>query len=155
MQLNPLAYGVPFKVSRVSCASIIHSFSSIHIIIHSRAFHIVYVFQQEGGLLEFIRDLIHTKALKLDLFRMIRYNEKEGTLFPTDRGRTASHYYIKCDTMEVSTTLVHSQFDWIDSTLRMCIQIVNDSLREFMTEADILALISSSTEFEQLKVFLC
>jgi len=32
---------------------------------------------------------------------MVRFNERTGDLAATDLGRTASHYYIKYDTVEV------------------------------------------------------
>jgi activating signal cointegrator complex subunit 3 len=48
----------------------------------------------------------------------------------SDLGRTSSHFYIKYDTVEVFNAL----------------------MKDVMTEADILSMISQSQEFEQLKV---
>lgn len=45
-------------------------------------------------------------------------------------GRTASHFYVKYDTVEV----------------------FNEMMKPVMNEAEILAMISHSQEFEQLKV---
>ncbi|XP_055607496.1 activating signal cointegrator 1 complex subunit 3 [Uranotaenia lowii] len=76
------------------------------------------------------RQLIHTAAMALDKARMVRYNERTGDLNVTDLGRTASHFYIKYDTVEV----------------------FNDLMKPIMNEADILAMMSNAQEFEQLKV---
>lgn len=48
------------------------------------------------------RELIIVAARALDKAQMIRFSERTGTLSATDLGRTASHYYIKYDTVEVS-----------------------------------------------------
>ena len=48
------------------------------------------------------RDLIVIAAKALDKVQMIRFSDRTGTLSATDLGRTASHYYIKHDTVEVS-----------------------------------------------------
>lgn len=76
------------------------------------------------------RDLIMTSAMKLDKAQMIRFNERTLDLNITDLGRTASHFYIKYDTVE----------------------IFNEMLRPMMTEAEILAMMSNAQEFHQLKV---
>jgi len=47
-------------------------------------------------------DLIVVAARGLDKAQMIRFCERTGTLSATDLGRTASHYYIKYNTVEVS-----------------------------------------------------
>merc|ERR1719270_838379 len=60
---------------------------------------------------------------------MIRFDERTEILSATDMGRTASHYYVKYDTIE----------------------IFNSEVREVMNEADLLATISKAEEFEQLK----
>lgn len=76
------------------------------------------------------RELITKAAMELDKARMIRYNERTQDLHITDLGRTASHFYIKYNTVEV----------------------FNDLMRPIMTEGDILAMMSHAQEFEQLKV---
>ena len=48
------------------------------------------------------RELLVNAAKELDKVKMIRFNEREATLFSTDLGRTASHFYIKYNTVEVS-----------------------------------------------------
>ena len=75
------------------------------------------------------KEIIVDAARKLDKARMIRFDERTEILSPTDMGRTASHYYVKYDTIEV----------------------FNTELREVMNEADLLATISKAQEFEQLK----
>ncbi|XP_034936753.1 activating signal cointegrator 1 complex subunit 3 [Chelonus insularis] len=76
------------------------------------------------------KELIDTAAKSLDKARMIRYNARIGELSSTDLGRIASHYYLKYDTIE----------------------IFNELSKPIMTESEILAMISRSQEFEQLKV---
>ncbi|XP_052868650.1 activating signal cointegrator 1 complex subunit 3 [Anopheles cruzii] len=86
---------------------------------------------QEDPTLELkCRQLIHTAAMALDKARMLRYNERTGDLNVTDLGRTASHYYIKYDTVEV----------------------FNEMMKPIMSEAEILEMMSHAHEFQQLKV---
>ena len=86
---------------------------------------------KEDPLLEQKRtEIIQETARKLDKTKMIRFDERTGYLFPTDLGRTASQFYIKYDT----------------------IQVFNELLKPVMNEAEILAMLSQATEFEQLKV---
>jgi activating signal cointegrator complex subunit 3 len=61
---------------------------------------------------------------------MIRFDERTGYLHSTDLGRTASHFYIKYDTVE----------------------IFNELLKPVMNESDVLSMLSRASEFEQLKV---
>lgn len=76
------------------------------------------------------RELITAAAMNLDKARMIRFNERTGDMNVTDLGRTASHFYIKYDTVEV----------------------FNETLRPVMNEADIIYMMSLAQEFQQLKV---
>ena len=46
------------------------------------------------------REIIIDAARKLDKARMIRFDERTEILSATDMGRTASHYYVKYDTIE-------------------------------------------------------
>jgi len=57
-------------------------------------------------------DLIVVAARALDKAQMIRFCERTGTLSATDLGRTASHYYIKYNTVEVS---VFCRFQFLTS----------------------------------------
>lgn len=101
MKYNPLVYGITYKT-----------------------------LEDDPGLCEHRAELIKIAARNLDKAKMVRYDEKTGYLFATDLGRTASHYYINYDTIEM----------------------INERLRMDMNEKDILAMISSCTEFQQLKV---
>ena len=76
------------------------------------------------------REIVNDAAKRLDKAKMIRYDENNGIMSSIDMGRTASHFYIKYDTVE----------------------IFNDLLKNFMNEGEILAMISQAQEFEQLKV---
>ncbi|XP_042220102.1 activating signal cointegrator 1 complex subunit 3-like [Homarus americanus] len=86
--------------------------------------------QQDPTLELFRRELLTKAARALDKARMVRYDEGTGYLHITDMGRVASQFYIKYDTVE----------------------IFNEFLKAVMNEADILAVISQSSEFSQLKV---
>lgn len=71
MRFNPLAYGLTYKT-----------------------------FETDPNLQQHREDLIRIAARSLDKAHMIRFDEITGSLNPTDLGRTASHYYIKYDTIE-------------------------------------------------------
>lgn len=55
------------------------------------------------------KDLVVESGRKLDKARMIRFDERTGYFASTDLGRTASHFYIKYNTIEVNALRhVHS-----------------------------------------------
>jgi activating signal cointegrator complex subunit 3 len=76
------------------------------------------------------RQLVITAAKTLDECRMIRFNQQSGTLDATHLGRTASHFYLLHDT----------------------IRLFNEHLRANMSDAELLALVCQSSEFEQMKI---
>ena len=59
------------------------------------------VLQEDPTLEQHRRELIVVAARALDKARMIRFHEATGYMYPTDLGRTSSHFYIKYDTVEV------------------------------------------------------
>ncbi|XP_057196381.1 activating signal cointegrator 1 complex subunit 3 isoform X2 [Triplophysa rosa] len=101
MRANPLAYGISHKA-----------------------------YQMDPQLELYRRDLVLESGRKLDKARMIRFDERTGYFASTDLGRTASHYYIKYNTIETFNEFFNSQ----------------------NTEADILSITSKAEEFEQIKV---
>jgi activating signal cointegrator complex subunit 3 len=101
MRFNPLAYGITFKT-----------------------------LENDPGLSIYREELIRCAARLLDKERMIRFDEATGSFNPTDLGRTASHYYIKYNTVEV----------------------VNSKLKETLNDKEIFGLMSDCSEFQQLKV---
>ncbi|XP_017269735.1 activating signal cointegrator 1 complex subunit 3 isoform X2 [Kryptolebias marmoratus] len=101
MRTNPLAYGINHKA-----------------------------LQMDQGLELYRKELVIESARKLDKARMIRFEERTGYFASTDLGRTASHFYIRYNTIETFNELFNSQ----------------------RTEADILSIVSKAEEFEQLKV---
>uniref|UniRef100_A0A3P9AM31 Activating signal cointegrator 1 complex subunit 3 n=1 Tax=Esox lucius TaxID=8010 RepID=A0A3P9AM31_ESOLU len=101
MRANPLAYGINHKA-----------------------------YQMDRGLELYRKELVVEAARKLDKARMIRFEERTGYFASTDLGRTASHFYIKYNTIETFNELFNSQ----------------------RTEADILSIVSKAEEFEQVKV---
>ena len=64
------------------------------------------------------------------IMMMFRYDEANGIMASVDLGRTASHFYIKYDTVET----------------------FNELMKPIMNEGEILAMLSKAQEFEQLKV---
>ncbi|KAG8186270.1 hypothetical protein JTE90_004616 [Oedothorax gibbosus] len=83
-------------------------------------------------LLEHRRKLIDTAARNLNKAEMIRYDPQTGFLHITDKGRTASHYYISTETI--------------------CRFNVKIDDAEMLTDAQIFNIISRAQEFDQLKV---
>ncbi|XP_046669965.1 activating signal cointegrator 1 complex subunit 3-like [Homalodisca vitripennis] len=79
------------------------------------------------------RELIENAAQALDRAKMLRYIPHTGDLSVTDLGRTASHYYIKKDTVEVFNEDIKTD-------------------EYIMHDKEIFAMISKAQEFEQLKV---
>ena len=63
--------------------------------------HLVNIVQEDPLLENHRREMCKLAARALDKAHMIRYDERQGYLYATDLGRTASHYYIKYDTVEV------------------------------------------------------
>jgi len=76
------------------------------------------------------RELIVHAARKLDEARMVRFQEETGYLNITDLGRVASHFYIKYESVGT----------------------FNEYFRAQMTEAEIIAMIAKSQEFDNIKV---
>ncbi|KAJ8288293.1 hypothetical protein COCON_G00009520 [Conger conger] len=101
MRANPLAYGINHKA-----------------------------YQMDPGLELYRKELVVESGRKLDKARMIRFEERTGYFSSTDLGRTASHFYIRYNTIETFNELFNAQ----------------------KTEADILSIVSKAEEFEQVKV---
>ncbi|KAI8066325.1 Sec63 Brl domain-containing protein [Gongronella butleri] len=74
-------------------------------------------------------EIITTAAARLAQCQMIIYDPSTGYLTPKDLGRIASNFYIK-----------HTS-----------IEIFNQMMRARMTEADVLSMISLSSEFDNIK----
>lgn len=74
--------------------------------------------------------LVTEAARRLSHARMVNFDEASGAFTITDLGRLAAKYYIR-----------HAS-----------IEIFNEVFRPKMTEADALAMISRSTEFDQIQV---
>ncbi|KAM7027459.1 activating signal cointegrator 1 complex subunit 3 [Passerculus sandwichensis] len=101
MRANPLVYGISHKA-----------------------------YQMDPALEKHREQLVIEVGRKLDKARMIRFEERTGFFSSTDLGRTASHYYIKYNTIET----------------------FNELFDAHKTEGDILAIVSKAEEFEQIKV---
>ncbi|XP_060805871.1 activating signal cointegrator 1 complex subunit 3 [Amyelois transitella] len=99
--------------------------------INPQVYGLTYNDVQEEPMLETKRrELITAAAMQLDKTQMIRYNERTGDLNVTDLGRSASHYYITCETMEVFNSMV----------------------RKSMTQGEVLQMLTRCSDFQQLKV---
>ncbi|XP_019946883.1 activating signal cointegrator 1 complex subunit 3 [Paralichthys olivaceus] len=101
MRANPLAYGINHKA-----------------------------YQMDPSLELYRKELVVESGRKLDKARMIRFEERTGYFASTDLGRTASHFYIRYNTIETFNEHFNSQG----------------------TDANILSIVSKAEEFEQLKV---
>lgn len=86
--------------------------------------------QNDPTLVEERRKMVHIAAQTLDRCQMARYVEKEGRLQATDLGRIASHFYIRHQSVE----------------------LFNEHLRAHAELGNLFALLSSCSEFEQIKV---
>ncbi|CAL1546557.1 unnamed protein product, partial [Lymnaea stagnalis] len=92
---------------------------------------IPYNYSEDDPYLESYRkSLVIDAARRLDKAMMIRFEERTQYMASTHLGRTASNFYIKYDTVET----------------------INEMLKDVMTEADILNLVSNAQEFQQIKV---
>ncbi|KAI0832546.1 Sec63-domain-containing protein [Trametes gibbosa] len=74
--------------------------------------------------------LITAAAMQLSEARMVAFDRQTGSLVCTDLGRIAAKYYIR----------------------HKSIEIFNEKFRPKMSEADVLAMLSMSTEFDQIQV---
>ncbi|XP_036024563.1 activating signal cointegrator 1 complex subunit 3 isoform X1 [Onychomys torridus] len=101
MRANPLAYGISHKA-----------------------------YQMDPTLRKHREQLVIEVGQKLDKAKMIRFEERTGYFSSTDLGRTASHYYIKYNTIET----------------------FNELFDAHKTEGDIFAIVSKAEEFDQIKV---
>lgn len=101
MRCNPLVYGIEYRE-----------------------------LQDDPSLENYRKRLIEEAAELLDKIKMIRFDKSNGTLHSTDLGRTASHYYIKYDTIET----------------------FGDLFKPVMIEDKVLEMVSRAQEFEQIKV---
>ncbi|BHF81518.1 activating signal cointegrator 1 complex subunit [Sparganum proliferum] len=86
--------------------------------------------QEDPDFTHFMTSALRKAALELDKAEMVRYEESTGQLASTDRGRTASLYYIKYETAA----------------------LVKDAMHPLMLIADLFALISQAEEFSSMKV---
>ncbi|XP_045400038.1 activating signal cointegrator 1 complex subunit 3 isoform X2 [Lemur catta] len=101
MRANPLVYGISHKA-----------------------------YQIDPTLRKHREQLVIEVGRKLDKAKMIRFEERTGYFSSTDLGRTASHYYIKYNTIET----------------------FNELFDAHKTEGDIFAIVSKAEEFDQIKV---
>ncbi|KAI8647168.1 Sec63 Brl domain-containing protein [Parasitella parasitica] len=74
-------------------------------------------------------EIITLAARKLAKCQMIIFDENTGYLLPKDLGRIASNFYIKHTSIEIFNTMMKPR----------------------MTEADVLSMMSMSSEFDQIK----
>ena len=86
--------------------------------------------QLDHRLLRKRTQLIQTAARQLDDARMVRYDARSGNLAVTDLGRVASHFYLKHET----------------------IVRFNKDLKPHMSMKDVMHLVCSATELENVRV---
>lgn len=71
------------------------------------------VLQMDPQLELYRKELVVESGRKLDKARMIRFDERTGYFASTDLGRTASHFYIKYNTMEVRCVRMYRASHWL------------------------------------------
>ena len=81
-------------------------------------------------LVDYRRNLIIEAARALDRARMVRFDERSGNIYTAEMGRVASHFYLSKNSIEV----------------------YNGLLKPYMNEQDVIAMISLSSEFDNLNV---
>lgn len=86
--------------------------------------------QRDPDLVEFLGRVVRTCATDLDCAEMVRYEPATGQLASTDRGRTASLFYIRYETAAM----------------------VKDALEPTMMIPQIFAMLSEASEFASMKV---
>ncbi|KAM3614996.1 uncharacterized protein V6R79_021978 [Siganus canaliculatus] len=136
--LNNLADNLNAEVALGSVTNVeeaVKWLSYTYLYVRMRANPLVYglnhkVYQMDPSLELYRKELVVEAGRKLDKARMIRFEERTGYFASTDLGRTASHFYIKYNTIET----------------------FNESFNSQRTEADVLGIVSKAEEFEQLKV---
>ncbi|TNN13844.1 Activating signal cointegrator 1 complex subunit 3, partial [Schistosoma japonicum] len=88
------------------------------------------VLERDPDLVEFLGRVVRTCATDLDCAEMVRYEPATGQLASTDRGRTASLYYIRYATAAM----------------------VKDTLEPTMMIPQIFTMLSEASEFASMKV---
>ncbi|CAH8598661.1 unnamed protein product [Heterobilharzia americana] len=88
------------------------------------------VLERDPDLVEFLGRVVRTCATDLDAAEMIRYEPATGQLASTDRGRTASLYYIRYATAAM----------------------VKDTLEPTMMIPQLFSMLSEASEFASMKV---
>lgn len=86
--------------------------------------------EYDPSLVQKRKELLLNAANILSQVRMIRFDERNGKFAISNTGRVASHYYIHHES----------------------IRTFNEMLRENLSASDLMSVICSSTEFEQIKV---
>ncbi|KAJ7519602.1 hypothetical protein O6H91_20G045600 [Diphasiastrum complanatum] len=84
----------------------------------------------DSGLIAKRQALITDAARALDKAKMLRFDEKSGSLYVTDLGRVASHFYLQYTSVET----------------------YNEMMRQHMNESELLNLVAHSSEFENIMV---
>ncbi|KCV72719.1 hypothetical protein H696_00297 [Fonticula alba] len=87
-------------------------------------------FTRDPHLYNWSQKRLHDAAEQLDKSRMIRYDRPTGQLSATALGRTASHFYIPYQTVE----------------------IINDEFKANLKEPELLALVCKSTDFKSIQL---
>ncbi|VDP20099.1 unnamed protein product [Schistosoma margrebowiei] len=91
------------------------------------------VLERDPDLVEFLGRVVRTCATDLDCAEMVRYEPATGQLASTDRGRTASLFYIRYETAAM----------------------VKDALEPTMMIPQIFSMLSEASEFASMKNKVC
>ncbi|KAF5297298.1 hypothetical protein FQA39_LY12137 [Lamprigera yunnana] len=87
-------------------------------------------FEEDPSLRKHLFDMCHNAAEQLDRAQMIRYDKSSGEFTSTYLGRTASYFYITVETVEN----------------------FNSRINSFMSESNIIQMMCSASEFNDMQV---
>ncbi|POW10357.1 hypothetical protein PSHT_08764 [Puccinia striiformis] len=100
--------------------------------------------------------LIEIAAKKLNQIGMINFDQVTGSLDPTELGRIASKYYIKHSTIEIFNQLFRPKMTEADVSLSHPHPLKSssgvDAIAHVGSYIQVLAMLSQSVEFDQIKV---
>lgn len=95
----------------------------------------------------YISERIETTLNDLDNLRLIRYDRKNGYLSSTELGRITSHFYVKCDTMNIFCQQFGISLEGNED-----VEDFMNKKNEYKTDLQILRILAQAKEFENIKL---
>ncbi len=85
---------------------------------------------------------------RLDSLRLIRFDRKNGYLSTTELGSITSHFYVKCDTMDIFCKEFGISAEGTERTAEELLE----KKMSFKTDLDILKILAKAKEFDQIRM---